>query len=341
MPPGSLIHVGEVHDRQSRISLIDYSKEAAEQRTITSIDEIAAYKEKDTVTWVIVEGLTNTTHIESIGKLFDIHPLVLEDILNTHQRPKFEEYDEHLYIVLKAILPKQKQFSVNYEQISILVFNNFVFTFKEKVDDLLSPLIQRINTGKGRFRSLGTDFLTYAILDIIVDQNFLLVDALAETIDSVEDELLSNPDHNTLSAIQSIKREIIEIRRFISPLRDLFSEIIRSESPLINDKTLIFYRDVLDHTLRITEAIDTHRDILSSLLEIYNSGINNKMNEIMKVLTVFASIFIPLTFITGIYGMNFEHMPELKWHWAYPTLWFAFILIPIVLLFYFRKKKWL
>ena len=266
---------------------------------------------------------------------------MLEDILNTHQRPKFEEFDGYLFIVLKSLLPKEANFTVNYEQISILLLNNIVFTFKEKMDDVFLPVIQRIRGGKGTLRSLGADYLTHAILDTIVDQYFGLIDALDQKVDSIEEELLSKPTSSTLNAIQGIRREIITIRRYVSPLRELLAALLRSESGILHEKTHIYFRDVLDHALRVTEAIDSFRDILSGLLDIYISSVSNKMNEVMKVLTVFASIFIPLTFLAGIYGMNFEYMPELKWKWAYPMLWVGFITIPVVLLVYFKKKNWL
>ena len=342
LPPGSLIHVGDVLESVTRMSVIDYSKENIEEQKIQSVDEILKYKDSDTVTWVIIEGLTNVDIVERIGAIFGIHQLVLEDILNTHQRPKFEEYDDHLYIVLKCLLPENEQFTVTYEQISLLVLKNFVFVFKEKTDDLFHPVQQRIKTSKGRFRSLGADYLTYAILDTIVDQNFILIDSLDDAITSLEDSLLaSEPTQDTLNTIQRLKREIISIRRHVSPIRELMAGMLRSESELINEKTHIYLRDVSDHAIRVIESIESYRDILTGLLDIYISSVSNKMNEVMKVLTVFASIFIPLTFLAGIYGMNFEYMPELKWKWAYPALWVVFITIPVVLLIYFKRKKWL
>tara|TARA_R110002096_G_scaffold17305_1_gene60058 strand:+ start:1299 stop:2381 length:1083 start_codon:yes stop_codon:yes gene_type:complete len=343
MEPGSLIHVGDIIESETRITIIDYDKETVfEKKQIDSIDEILKYKDSDTVTWVIIEGLSKVDIVEGIGRIFDIHQLVLEDILNTHQRPKFEEYDDHLFIILKCLLPEVGQFSVSYEQISILVLKNFVFTFKEKTDDLLLPVQQRIKTSKGRLRSLGADYLTYAILDTIIDQNFVLIDSLDEEITTLEDCLLtSEPTQDTLNTIQILKREIISIRKHISPARELMTSMLRSESELIDEKTHIYLRDVSDHVMRVIESIESYRDILTGLLEIYISSVSNKMNEVMKVLTVFASIFIPLTFIAGIYGMNFEHMPELKWKWAYPVLWITFITIPIVLLIFFKRKKWL
>ncbi len=340
-PPGSLIHVGDVRESVTRISVIDYSKDAVTEQEIKSLDEILQYKETNTVTWVVIEGLTNVELVEKIGALFAIHPLVLEDILNTHQRPKFEEYGDYLYIVLKSLMPENGQFTVNYEQISLLVLKNFVFTFKEKQDTLLHPLMQRIRNSKGRFRSQGSDYLTYAILDTVVDQNFVLMDALDESINALEDELFTHPTPKVLTGIQLLKREIIGIRRNTSPVRELMAGLLRSESELISEYTRLYLRDVSDHTIRVMELVESYRDILSGLLDIYLSSVSHKMNEVMKVLTVFASIFIPLTFLAGIYGMNFEYMPELKWKWAYPALWGAFVAIPVVLLIYFRRKKWL
>lgn len=341
-PPGSLIHVGEILEPITKISVINYNKETLEEREIQSIDEVFQYKDSDTITWVIIEGLTNVDFIERIGAIFGIHQLVLEDILNTHQRTKLEEHDDYLYIVLKSLVPEDNHFSITYEQISLLVLKNFVFAFKEKKDELFIPVLQRIKTGNGRFRSFGSDYLTYAILDTVVDQYFVMIDSLDEAITSLEDTLLtSEPTQTWLYKIQILRREIITIRRNISPTRELMSGLLRSESELIDEKTQLYLRDVSDHAIRVMEMVESYRDILSGLIDIYVSSVSNKLNEIMKVLTVFASIFIPLTFLTGIYGMNFEYMPELRWKWAYPTLWVIFITIPIVLIFYFKKKKWL
>jgi magnesium transporter len=341
LPPGSLVHVGEVLETETRITLHDYNKENIEEHVVHSADEILAYKNTDTVTWVNVEGLVNTDLIESIGLNFNIHALVLEDILNTHQRPKFEETDDYLFLVFKGIYVAEDGVSLNYEQISMLVLKNFVFTFKEKRDDIFKPVKTRLYSNRGRARSLGADYLAYAIMDTVVDLYFPLQDFLDEHIQVIEDELLDNPTTRTLASIQNIKRELIFIRKSLSPLRELLNNLLRCESPLITDGITIFIRDVYDHVIRLTESIDTYRDIITGLLDIYNSSVGNKMNEIMKVLTVFASIFIPLTFIAGIYGMNFEYMPELKWRWAYPALWIAFVAIPVILIVYFKRKRWI
>jgi len=342
LPPGSLVHVGEILGAETRMSIINYSRNNFEEKIIQSVDNILEYKDSDSITWVIVEGLANVDIVERIGVMFDIHQLVLEDILNTHQRPKFEEYDDYLYIVLKCLLPDSDTFSVSYEQISLLVLNDFVFMFKEKQDDIFQSVQQRIRTSKSRLREQGADYLAYAILDHVVDQCFILIDSLDEAVTSLEDRLLeSDPTKDMLNQIQRLKREIISIRRHVSPIRELLAGMLRSESELINEKTHIYLRDVSDHTIRVIESIESYRDILTGLLDIYISSVSNKMNEIMKVLTVFASIFIPLTFLVGIYGMNFKYMPELEWKWAYPSLWVVFIVVPIVLLVYFKRKKWL
>jgi len=342
MRPGSLVHVGRVPKSGGRLTVLDYSPEQLEQAEFESIDDILKYRDRDTITWVMVEGLTNIALIESIGRNFGIHDLVLEDILNTHQRAKFEEYDDHLFIVLKCLLPGDDRYSLNYEQVSLLVLKKFVFVFKENVDALFEPLRQRIVSSRGRFRSLGSDYLTYAILDTIIDRNFVALDALDETVTELEDSLLVlEPTREALYRIQRLKKLIIGMRRHVSPVRELMAAMLRSESDLIEQRTHIYLRDVSDHVTRVIESIELNRDTLTGLLDIYLSSINNKMNQIMKVLTVFASIFIPLTFIAGIYGMNFEHMPELHWKWAYPLLWAVFIMLPVALLIFFRKKKWL
>ncbi|MCX6074701.1 MAG: magnesium/cobalt transporter CorA [Campylobacterales bacterium] len=341
-PPGALVHVGDIHQTQTTITLIHYDKEGVHECEITSVESIGEYVKKNTVTWVIIEGLSDADLIARIGELFTIHPLVLEDILTTHQRPKFEEYDHYLYVVLKSLMASSEVFTINNEQISILVLENLVLSFKEKSDKLFSPVKQRIQTSKGHFRSMGSDYLTYAILDIIVDNLFILIDSLDEITLTLEDHLISEESTPlTLITIQKLKRELIHIRKYVSPLRELLAGMLRSDSELIQEHTKIYLRDVSDHAIRIIESIESYQNILAGLLDIYISSISNKMNEVMKVLTVFASIFIPLTFIAGIYGMNFTDMPELHWRWGYPAIWGVFILITMVLLIYFRKKKWI
>lgn len=341
LPPGSLVHVGAVHEEETHIFVIDYNKSSIEEKKITSIEEVLPYRDRESITWVMIKGLKNIEIFDQLGHHFNIHPLVLEDILNTHQRPKFEDHDDYLFFVLKGVLIEKNEFCIDFEQISIIAGNKFVFTFRERSDDSLLPVINRIRNSKGQARALGADYLTYMIIDTVVDEYFSIQDALDECVDKTEEELLSNPTSRTLATIQSLKRQINNTRRSISPIRELLNSLLRSDTELVQKKTLLYFRDVHDHILRVYESIETYREMISSLLDIYISSVSNKMNEVMKVLTVFASIFIPLTFLAGIYGMNFEYMPELKLKWAYPALWCVFLLIPLILIIYFRKKKWL
>ncbi len=341
LPPGSLVHVGEVHEHEHKITVIDYNKTTLTRSTIKTIEELLPYQSTDSITWVIIDGLKDVSIIDAIGQHFDIHALILEDILNTHQRPKFEEFDDYLYIVIKAISLSVDAFNVEYEQVSLLLLDKFVFTFKEKPDAIFDPIFTRLNNDKSHLRNLGTDYLTYIIMDTIVDEYFSLQDTFDELIETVEDELLTNPSSQTLNTIQKIKRELIFLRRSVSPMRELLASIQRSESSLLHDKTKRYFGDIYDHVIRITEAMESYRDLIAGMLDIYLSSLSNKMNETMKVLTVFASIFIPLTFIAGVYGMNFEYMPELKWRWGYPALWAVFISVSVFLLRYFKKKNWL
>ena len=341
LAPGSLIHVGNKFESNTLITLVDYNKNEINRKQISNIDDINQYKTSESVTWLIVEGLSNIDLIEKIGRQFNIHQLVLEDILNTHQRPKFEVHEEYLFIVVKYLQLENIRFSISYEQISVLVTNKFVVVFKEKQDEIFNSILKRLQAGNKQIRSLGADYLSYSILDTIVDQYFIVLDALDDPIFTLEDNVLtSDSNREVLKQIQTLKRELMHIRRVVAPVRDLLSEMLRSDTHLIHEKTHIFLRDVADHTIRASELIETYRDILLGLLDIYISVVNNKMNEVMKVLTIFASIFIPMTFITGIYGMNFDYMPELKWKWSYPLLWVLFLAIPLSLALYFKRKKW-
>jgi len=341
LPPGSLVHVGEVHDHEHKITLINYNKTKLEKRIVKSIEEILTFQSDDTVTWVIIDGLKEVSIIDAIGQHFDIHALVLEDILNTHQRPKYEEFDSYLYLVIKALALGENKLSVDYEQVSLLLMKNLVFTFKEKPDALFDPILERLNNEKSNLRKWGSDYLLYVIMDAVVDEYFVLQDAFDEFIETVEEELLSNPSTHILTVIQKIKRELIFLRRILSPMRELLKNLQHCESELLDERTLRYFGDVYDHCIRITESMESYRDLITGMLDIYLSSVSNKMNETMKVLTVFASIFIPLTFIAGVYGMNFDSMPELHWQYSYPAMWVIFIVITVFLLRYFKKKNWL
>ncbi len=342
LPPGSLVHIGEKHEIKCKISVTQYNADTLLKHDTASISELKQLQNSALITWVNIDGLNDVSIVESIGREFNIHSLVLEDILSTHQRPKLEEYEDYFYLVVKCIsIDYKNNFILQYEQISILLLANVVITFQEKTDDTFNPIHNRLQNHKGRLRRSSSDYLAYVILDTIVDEYFVVEDSLDEIIDPLEENLLSNPTVEMLQIIQQIRRELITMKRNISPLRELLTKIQHADSALLQDKTLPYYGDVYDHVLRVSESLESYRERIAAMQDIYLSSISNKMNETMKVLTVFASIFIPLTFIAGIYGMNFEYMPELKWRWAYPALWVLFITIGIGLLIYFKKKKWL
>ncbi|MCD6597372.1 MAG: magnesium/cobalt transporter CorA [Bacteroidales bacterium] len=341
LPPGHLIHVGQKSSSDNKITVIDFNPEGIHQKVISSVDDIFKLEDKVTIKWVNIEGLSNIEQIKKIGTHFNIHELVLEDILNTNQRPKVEFHDHYIYIVLKRWELEHKPFVIGYEQISILILNNYIFTFKERPDNLFNPLINHLKTGDGILKSKTTDFLAYLILDTIIDEYFSLQEPLEDSIEKIDNILLKNPSTETLQSIQRIKRELIFVHKTVLPLREVINALQNRNYILIHDETRIYLHDLSDHIIRINEAVDSYRDIITGMLNIYLSSVNNRMNEVMKVLTIFASIFIPLTFLAGIYGMNFKFMPELEWRWGYPLMWGLFIFIPVSLLIYFKRKNWL
>ncbi len=342
LPPGSLVHIGDVHSTVTTMTLTRYHGDELSIQPLESISQLLELDLKKGMTWVNIDGLNETGIIEFIGQQFNIHPLVLEDILSTHQRPKLEEEDNYLYLVVKAVSAGEtEELTPKYHQISLLALDNLLFTFKEKNDELFTPIRHRLQNPKGRLRQLGVDYLTYAILDCIIDEYFVVEDRLDDIIDPLEESLLEQPADDTLHIIQNLRRQLITMKRNIVPVRELLTDIQHSDSHLLTPQTERFFADVFDHVVRVCDSIDSYRERITAVQETYLTLMSNKMNETMKVLTIFASIFIPLTFIAGIYGMNFEYMPELAWKWAYPTLWGLFIVITVALLIYFKRKRWL
>jgi magnesium transporter len=342
LPPGALIHVGEQKSERTRITLLDYDEQRVLEKELPVVDECLLFKEKESVTWINVTGLHQVELLERLNDCFGLHPLVLEDILNTDQRPKMEDFGDYLYIVLRMLdLDQKNGNAVVSEQISLILGKNFVLTFQEREGDLFDPLRERIRNGKGRIRKMGPDYLVHALLDAIVDQYFVVLEKLGERIEFLEDELVTRPTPSTLQILHRLKREMIFLRKSVWPLREVIGTLERGESPLIQASTNLYLRDVYDHTIQVIDNVETFRDMLSGMLDIYLSSISNRMNEIMKVLTIISTIFIPLTFIVGLYGMNFKFMPELEWHWGYPAVLLLMLGVTIFMLFYFRRKKWL
>ena len=341
LPPGTLIHIGEKKAEEVKITVIEYDEKNVQEKEVEAIEECFIFKEKPVVTWINIEGIHRIENIQKLGDCHGFHPLVLEDILNTDQRPKMEDYKDYLYIVLK-MLHNEKSPEIVAEQISLILGPNFVISFQEGIEsDVFNPLRERIRSGKGRIRRMGADYLAYALIDAVVDNYFVILEKIGEEIEYLEEELVKNPTTQTLHKIHRLKREMIFLRKAVWPLREVIGALERGESTLISDAIKIYLRDVYDHTIQVIDTIETSRDMLSGMLDIYLSSISNRLNEIMKFLTIIGTIFIPLTFIAGVYGMNFEYMPELKWRWGYFALLTLMSGIGITMLFYFKKKKWL
>jgi magnesium transporter len=342
LPPGTLVHIGEKKRDKVRITVLDYDETQLEEKEVRIIEECFPFKDKPSTTWINIEGLHEIDIIEKIGNHFNLHPLLLEDIANTEQRPKMEDYGEYVFVVLKMLSADEKADEITSEQVSLVLGSNYVISFQEGIEgDVFETVRERIRSGKGRIRKMGADYLAYSLVDAIVDHYFVILEKLGEKIEEIEEVVVANPTPDTLKTIHHLKREMIFLRKSIWPLRELLSCLERGESSLVQASTRIYLRDVYDHTIQIIDNIETYRDTLSGILDIYLSSISNRMNEIMKVLTIIATIFIPLTFIVGIYGMNFEYMPELKWRVGYFIVWGIIAIVALGMLYYFRKKRWL
>jgi magnesium transporter len=341
LPPGTLVHVGERKVEAARITVIDYDLTSFQEKQVAAIEECFSFKTTPTVTWINIDGLHQVEIIEKLGTQFELHPLILEDILHTGQRPKLEDFDTYMYIVLKMLSYNDAKQKVEAEQVSLVLGPNFVISLQESIGDVFGPVRDRIRNSKGRIRKMNPDYLVYSLIDAVVDNYFLILEKLGEKIESMEQDLVSQPTQETLQQIHGLKREMISLRKSVWPLREAVGALDRSESALISESTHIFMRDLYDHTIQVIDTVETFRDMVSGMLDIYLSSISNRMNAVMKVLTIIATIFIPLTFIAGIYGMNFKYMPELEWRWGYPAVGLVMAAVAVIMLVYFRRKKWL
>ena len=341
LPPGSLVHIGPERTEKIRVTVVDYGEEHFEEREIGSPSELAPYCGKSTVTWIDVVGIHDPRMIEEIGGQFHVHPLLLEDIMNTTQRPKIDDLGKYICLIVKLITYDDTAGELRIEQLSFVFNDDFVLSFQESDSGIFRPLRDRIRNGLGRIRTRGTDYLVYTLLDAVVDHYFVVMEKMGEKIDRLEDEVVAAPKRETLQNIQKLRDEILLVRRSVWPLREVVSLLERAESPLIDKTTAIYFRDVYEHTIQVMDTVDTYRDILSGMFDIYLSSISNRLNEVMKVLTIIATLFMPLTFLAGVYGMNFEHMPELKWRYGYFLLWGVMIAVALGMLVFFRRKKWI
>ena len=340
LSPGSLIHVGSRYTEKSKITLIRYDETFFTEKEISPIAEFRDEKDKQGIIWLNIDGLQDIKLFEEVGQLFGLHPLVLEDIISTDQRPKMEDYGDYIYLVLRNFHGKENEDLLS-DQVSIILGKGFILSFQEKEIDLFDSIKDKISKNKGRIRKEGADYLAHAIIDNIVDNYFIVLENLEEKIEYLEDDLVKKTTPATLETMHILKRELIGLRKSLWPLREAISSLERSDSPLINKSTVVYFKDIYDHTIAIIDTVETFRDMLSGMLDIYLSTISNRLNEVMKVLTIIATIFMPLTFLAGVYGMNFKYMPELEYRWSYFCVLAIMLVVALLMLRYFKKKKWL
>ncbi len=338
-PPGTIIYSGEARTERVKITLIEYSETEFIEKDFYDLSECMDYVNPSLVKWMNVDGIHKVDLIEAIGKKFNVHPLTLEDIANVDQRPKFEDYDSYVVTIMKMIYYEKE---LHAEQLSVVLMEGMVISFQEvHGGDAFDLIRNRLRSGKGRIRKMKADYLAYALIDAVVDCYFSVLEKIGDKIEELEEDLIENPSKETMQQLHFMKREMIFLRKAVWPIRELINNLERSETDLISHSTDIYLRDLHDHAVRVIDTVETYRDLLSGMMDIYLSSVSNKMNEVMKVLTIITTIFVPVTFIAGVYGMNFDYMPELHSKWGYPAVWMVMLTMIVSLLFYFRRKKWL
>jgi len=341
LPPGTLIYTGDKVKEKIKIKITDYNEDHFDIQEFEDIKIDLTKIEKPLIRWIDVYGLAKVKVIEEIGRQFNLHPLILEDILNPNQRPKLEDYGSFIFVVLKKLSWNQEQDDFEYEQISLILGVNYVISFQERDTNLFNPIYERIQVPKGKVRVMGADYLFYVLMDIIIDNYFIVLEKVGEDIENMEDILIKNPEPETLQLIYRLKRSSIELRKSIWPIREVINKLQREQSNLIKDELQIYLRDIYDHIFRISDLLENYRDIIFGMLDMYLSSVSNRMNDIMKVLTIISTIFIPLSFLAGFYGMNFLYMPEISYPLAYPILIIIMVAIVLVMIYFFKRKKWI
>jgi len=341
LPPGTPVHLGERKSETTRLTLLHYDEQHAVEQEVKTARECLALRDTPGVSWINVTGLHEVETLAQFADAFGLHPLVLEDILNTDQRPKLEDYGEYLYIVIKRLGNGAPANEISTEQISLILGHNLVISFLESDSGVFNGVKDRILNNRGRIRRLGADYLAYTLMDAVVDNYFAIFEKLGERIEILQETIISRPTPASLQTLHALKRELLFLRKSVWPLREVVSGLQRGDSTLIHKDTWFYLRDVYDHTIHVIDTIETYRDMLASMMDIYLSSLSIRLNEVMKVLTIIATIFMPLTFIVGLYGMNFQHMPELSWRWGYPLVLLVMAGVTAGMLVFFRRKKWI
>jgi magnesium transporter len=340
MPPGTVPVEGEPRSAPVKITVIDYDANRYEEKQINLVEECFPYRDTSTVTWINIDGLHDSRAIEEIGQCYSIHPLILKDLQNTEQRPKMQDLESYLYLTIKMMTIDDKTQEISIEHVSMILGPTYLISFQENIGDVFDPVRERIRR-EGRIRKFGPDYLVYALIDDIVDNYFLVMEKLEERVEDLEEELVVNATQKSLSKLNKLKKDMIHLRKAVWPLREVISALDREDSPMIRAETRIYFRDVYDHIIQVIDTLETFRDMVSGMIDIYLSSLSYRMNEIMKVLTLIATIFIPLTFVAGVYGMNFDYMPELRHPYGYFMVWGVMIGVVVVMLVYFRKRQWI
>lgn len=341
LSPGTPVFIGERKQAYTQVDVVHYDEDGMSERLDAPLSDCNPPLDATGVTWVNVFGIHDVEFIGALGEQFGIHPLTLEDVVNTAQRPKTEEFDNYIFVVLKMMAYNEAHNEIEIETVSIVLGDGYVISFQEHEGDAFAMVRERIRTAKGRICRLASDYLAYALMDTVVDAYFVALEHIGDHIEMIEDEIVADPVPTHMREIHRLKREILFLRKSVWPLREEISALLKTESPLIHEGTGVYLRDVYDHTIRVIDMVETNRDILSSMHDTYLSSVSNRMNEVMKVLTIIATIFIPLTFIVGVYGMNFEDMPELHWRWGYLAVWGMMLTLTVGMVVYFRKRRWL
>lgn len=341
LPPGTLVYTGEKPARPPRVRMLDYDEHRVVERELATAAECIPFKDSGSVTWIDVDSLSDPDLLRQFERILGFHSLMLEDILNTDQRPKFEDYGRYIYICVKMLDYQPARGELEIEQLSLVLGPNYVITFQERPGDFFEPLRERIRKSMGRIRKLGTDYLAYALLDIIVDHYFVVLERLGEKIEQLEDAVSANPTAATGAAIHSLRREMVFVRRSTWPLREVVASLQRSESELVQDSNAAYFRDLQDHCMQVTDTVDSFRDLINGMLDTYYAAITNRTNAVLKVLALFSAIFMPLTFITGIFGMNFVYFPELEWRYGFEGSLILMAVVIAIMVGFFRWKKWL
>jgi magnesium transporter len=340
-PPGTLQYIGRHRTEPYKIELVEYDESDAEKYLIEEPEQLSKFLLTDKIKWIRVTGVHNIDIIARLGEIFQINSLDLEDIANTTQRPRMEERDNYIFQIFNALLINPEDKDVTIEQVSLILGQNYVLSFHETESQLFNELLKRILVSKGRVRKMKSDYLSFTLADVMIDQYFLIIEDIGNIIEATESELIINPGSANQEIIYRMKRRLVYVGRTIWPVRELINKMERSDHELITEESRIYFRNIYDHSVQIIETLDNLRDLTSSMMDLYLSSVSLKLNEIMKVLTIFSAIFIPLTFFAGVYGMNFKFLPELEWHWGYALFWSVCIASTILMIFYFKRKKWM